>query len=158
MKVHGKIWGAGRGPREATPIASKIPLVGNLTNYEKAFLSLLTTEEWNATTSQIPTELSTAKAKWCPFNTSQPILSGETNNVELGLRWGWMYILSFKRWQRFSPVGELAVGVRTREVWRMTSFQQRENVIYHFTQSDIAGKWKIKRMLNHFRSPYFQFF
>lgn len=47
MKVHSKIRGARRGPRKATPIPSKTPLVWKH-KYGKAFLSLLTTEEYSA--------------------------------------------------------------------------------------------------------------
>lgn len=56
------------------------------------------------------------------------------------LRWGRMNVLVFKRWQWLSPKGEVTEGIRTGKVWRMASFQQRENVVDYFTESHIPGR------------------
>lgn len=121
---------------------ARLLLSRNLTKHEKAFLRLLTTNEHKCSQlHRFQLNCQQQKPSGVLSTQANPILGGETNNLELGLRWGWMYILSFKRRQRFSPVGELAVGIRTGEIWRMASFQQRENVIYHFTESDIG--WDI---------------
>lgn len=105
------------------------------------------------TTSQIPTELSTAKAKWCPFNTSQ-----------LSLRWD----------QKFGDVVKMRLDVHPEfqtvaEVlssrWTGCRCQNKGSLKNDFFSAKgkcdlplhrVWHSWKIKknRMLNHFRSSF----
>lgn len=55
-------------------------------------------------------------------------------------RRGRVNILVFKRGQRLSPEGEVAESVRAGEVRGVASFQQREDVVHHFTESHVPGR------------------
>lgn len=156
MKVHGKIWGAGRGPRNATPIPSKTPLVWK-PKCEKAFLSLLTTKEYTAHNF--------TDSNWTVNSRSQAV--SLQHKPTHSLRWDQQFGDGVKMRLDVHPEFQTAAEVLSSR-WIGCRCQNKGSLKNGFFSAKgkcdlplhrVWHSWeikKIKRMLNHFRSSYFE--